>query len=661
MTLIVFGYSVFAQEVLRDTLWGMSYNGKIISKRSYEKGEYKTDLEYYKLINGEVTHLTVLGEITDNVIYFMRDNLPNLVYLDLSKAFIVPSEIVAIKESAFRIKLHYPDEIKYNIIPINAFCEPNGIGYRSHKKLQRVILPESLDAIGENAFRDTKIDTIVIPPRVRIIATDAFKGCDSLRYISFKNLRYIELSPKVTVNEGAFSGCVSLSQIKIPENAEVIVADYAFVQCVSLKNILNSNRMISIGCGAFRNCKNLDSFAISNYIHQIKERTFGDCKSLQCIIFPDSLQSIAWSAFENCTGLTNIKLPEKLKKIEERAFAGCSGLISVELSDSLKVINAGVFSDCINLVDIKWPKELKEIRGGAFFNCSGLSSVILPNNIQKIGVDAFANCTSLTQINLPDSLEYIGTFVFKGCSSLKNLKLPQRLKEFSVKSGIILLSPYGYITDNADLSISVDERIPFFSIKDGVLFNKEKTNLLGCLTDMKGEYKVPASVKTISMYAFMNMKDLTSVIMSNVDSIGEEAFAHTSLESVSMNKSIKAIGAFAFAYSDITSIAIPDSLKTIQIGTFNDCINLASVDIPQGVKRIESSFQDCKNLKKISVYWTEPQSVYVDGCAFRKCGAEEKYIGQCILEVPLCTKEKYLELKPWKEFQIVERTQNYNK
>ncbi len=50
-----------------------------------------------------------------------------------------------------------------------------------------VVLPESVETIGKDAFYNSKITSIVIPENVTKIDESAFYGCDNLKSVTFKN------------------------------------------------------------------------------------------------------------------------------------------------------------------------------------------------------------------------------------------------------------------------------------------------------------------------------------------------------------------------------------------------------------------------------------------------------------------------------------------
>lgn len=134
----------------------------------------------------------------------------------------------------------------------------------------------------------------------------------------------------------------------------------------------------AINANALKNCKSLKSLVTTEKISSIGSESFYGCKNLQTI---DVQGSIAASAFQNCTNLKKVKITGQI--IRGSAFAGCSGLESLIL---------------VNTVDIY---------ENAFSSCSNLKCIDFGYNIQRIGSGAFRNCTSLTYLVFPSSLKII--------------------------------------------------------------------------------------------------------------------------------------------------------------------------------------------------------------------------------------------------------------
>ena len=203
-------------------------------------------------------------------------------------------------------------------------------------------------------------------------------------------------------------------------------------------------------------------------------------------------------------------------------------------------------------------KSVTSIGNRAFNGCTSLTSITIPNSVTEIGSGAFSSCTSLTSIKIPDSVMQIGDYVFVGCTNLIEIQVE---------------------TDNK-----------FYSSDKGVLFNKNKTEIICYPAGIKDTvYLIPSSVTSIGKRAFQNCSNLINIkIPDRVSYIGSIAFADcTSLTSITIPNSVTSLGNSAFSgCASLTSITIPDSVTSISGGAFGNCTSLTSITIPDSVTSI---------------------------------------------------------------------------
>ena len=261
---------------------------------------------------------------------------------------------------------------------------------------------------------------------------------------------------------------------------------------------------------------------------------------------------------------SSISVPSNLggytvASIGNYAFSSCTSLTSITISNSVTSIGEGAFYWCDSLKSITIPNSVTSIGSDAFANCYSLTSITIPNSVISIGRGAFFSCYSLTSITIPNSVISIGEDTFKYCNSLKKIEVNSNNKNYS----------------------SVD----------GVLFNKDKTDLIKYPAGKKNSiYVIPNSVISICRYAFFECTSLTSVTVPNsVTSIGDAAFRDcTSLISITIPDSVVSIGDRAFYYCpSLTSVIISNGVKNIGYLAFFECTSLTSIVIPESVKSIE--------------------------------------------------------------------------
>ncbi len=133
-------------------------------------------------------------------------------------------------------------------------------------------IPNSVTEIGDNAFEDSSLKTVIIPDSVTSIGSSAFSGCDSLTSVTIPD-------SVTSIGSSAFSGCDSLTSVTIPDSVTDINWS-AFSGCTSLTSITIPHSVTYIGERAFSGYTSLTSITIPHSVTYIGERAFSGCDSL---------------------------------------------------------------------------------------------------------------------------------------------------------------------------------------------------------------------------------------------------------------------------------------------------------------------------------------------------------------------------------------------
>ena len=238
----------------------------------------------------------------------------------------------------------------------------------------------------------------------------------------------------------------------------------------------------------------------------------------------------------------------------------------------------------------------------SFRDCLNITGVTIPNGVTEIYESAFS-CTGIAYINIPKSVIEIRDFVFDNCTRLEN--------------------------------ITVDEKNPNYSSLGGVLFNKDKTELVRYPIGNKAHaYTIPNSVTKIGNTAFSGGSNLFGVTIPNsVTAIGPWVFSGcTGITSIKIPNSVTKIGNSAFSgCSNLTNITLPDSIESLEDYLFYDCTGIESIIVPDSVKYIKSSvFDGCSNLESITL----PKSLTSVGrAAFLDCTSIKTYGTRAIKQI----------------------------
>ena len=273
----------------------------------------------------------------------------------------------------------------------------------------------------------------------------------------------------------------------------------------------------------------------------------GDAENLT---IPESIDGWQMSilgsgVFYCCTSLKTVKLSSYIKKIEKGAFANCTNLKTVKSGGKTVSIGAEAFRDCTSLEKIEFEIDPAEIGSRAFQNCTSLKSFTFPDDLKKIGDKAFEGCTGLQTIQLPKYIS-LGDGVFAGCTKLDGI----------------------WAHPNSPAMCN-DEY--------GVLFSKDKTELLAAPGGLLGTYVVPDTVKKISRYAFWGCNKLEVVIVpDSVTYMGLETFQYCTSLHTAVLSGMTTNGQF----KGCTALDVVVIDRTVSNGTFTDCTGLKSIYNP---------------------------------------------------------------------------------
>lgn len=347
---------------------------------------------------------------------------------------------------------------------------------------------------------------------------------------------------------------------------------------------------------------------------------------------------------------------------------------------------------------IKVPEGIKSIGASAFWNNVFVEDVILPESLERLGGDCFYYCKNLKKVNIPKKVWIMGNNPFAGCPKLQitnespnfilengglydkdktnlihySISNPQT--EFIVPDGVMCLGKHCFYACNNLRKIVIPESVirfennpfsgcehlsleshtPHYVIENGVIYNKFKTTIVGCLNGSQIDcLRIPETVSLISRNSFWNCKGVKKIVITkNVDRIGYNPFAgceNLIIESENDNFVVKNGVVYDKTLTHILcatdkaigkEFTVPDGITHINRGVFSGCKSLENIDfngvtyidkssftncvgltdiyVPDTVTYIgEWAFAYCVNLKKVSV----GKNTFVDKNAFNECSA----------------------------------------
>ena len=455
-------------------------------------------------------------------------------------------------------------------------------------------------------YGNYKLEKIILPDSVQEIGRDAFYGCASLKELQLpKKLSYC--------GERTFALCTALTELHIPEGVEDLEGRIMF--CLALKKLYLPASLKVLSEDIY-DSYSLEQIIVSEenpyleadasgcyskgkikllYLHHASELT--EYKA------PDSLREIADGVFRRSDDLETVDLGN-VEKIGNYVFHSCDNLRSVTFGNKLKYIGESAFYGCKSLKEITLPDGLDTIGAFAFSECTGLNKVTFLGKVNKICNGAFGVCSSLEEFHVPEGIEYLDS-ILGNCKNLKKVTLSSTVRGFCYGEELDF-APF-YQVWNLE-TIEVDADNPYLKMVGNALYTADGKTLLYYCGDTETEiYNVVTGTAVIGDGAFGGFM-----------LEGKE----TALNQVHLPEGVKEIREGAFEYCRVLKeINLPDSLLTIQTRAFNDCSKLEKVTVTEHSNLQEigtAAFQNCNLMKEAVV----PGSVEKLGdCVFNFCNA----------------------------------------
>lgn len=284
-------------------------------------------------------------------------------------------------------------------------------------------------------------------------------------------------------------------------------------------------------------------------------------------VVPEGVTTIGKRAFCGHYELTEVSLPQSLEKIENSAFCYCRKLKKINIPEKCTEFGSCAFAGCSSLEYMKIPEGTTEIVNNMFSGgCEALKSVDLPSTLRKIHFYAFSNCKNLTNIRIPDNVYFIDTGAFANCDSLKTVELSKNVSDLGVGS-VDEEGSQENVWGSCDnlTAFYVDEDNENLVSVDGVLYTKDKKEVVAFPSNRSGVYCVENGVEIICEGAFEGAARLSGVTLpDSLEHINEKAFAECSFDTVEIPEGVRYIGFNAFYDSKIKTLTLPASVENAE-------------------------------------------------------------------------------------------------
>lgn len=487
-----------------------------------------------------------------------------------------------------------------------------------------------------------KETSIIIPDKIRGMPVI---GIDGLEHYVERYVERVVLPDSIqSIGEGAFWQCINLREIVLPSTIKSI-EDFTFDGCINLTEIVIPPQVEKIGIYAFATCRTLKEIEIPEGVEEIGEGAFKGCNSLERIEIKGNVKKMD-RTFMECTGLKEVRLPHSLLELGDEVFYKCTSLERIMIPQCVETIGMEAFSECRSLKELKIPDSVKVIAERAFSKCTGVTSIVLPR-LKWMDPEALKECTSLKTVFVPDETKVLVKRAAEECEleELRVVEKEERKKEgFYVyevtEEGVII---YEYLGKEKVLKIpeKIEEK-PVVAVEgnrkehqgfvgkevEEVILPKTLKRIGSCAFEGTDVIQVSIEEKQgleeigehgfkdckkfittpwaeqIGVGAFEGCSSLFYLELNNVNIIGDRAFyGCKSIYLVKLGEQLESIGSEAFKYcKNIMALTFPNTLKEVGSGAFEECRGLLRVDFNDTLTRLDSrAFQNCVSLEEINL------------------------------------------------------------
>lgn len=357
---------------------------------------------------------------------FMGNPITGFYFAD-DNSFFSSKDGILFSKDGKRLVCMPPGLVEENTTVPEGVVGIDAFAFFGNTALKSVVLPQSLESIGERAFANCNLQSFDIGPNVKSIEGGVVMGNKNLKTLtldaanktfSMTNGMLVNPSTGDLVMIPYMSGALT-----VPGGVKAILPYLAYGNA-GITSLEMGASVQSIGTYAFYQCKGLTSVLCPG-IKEIGHFAFYQASALKSITFPNTLEAIGNSAFAECDGIMEVILPKSLRSLGRTVFHSCAGIKKVVIPGSIQSFGEAIFYQCMALEEAELGEGLTAIPDQLFNWDAGLKKLNFPSTLKTIGLAALYNC-QISEINLPEGFRKIGRSGIYG-TAVKNLVLPNSL------------------------------------------------------------------------------------------------------------------------------------------------------------------------------------------------------------------------------------------
>lgn len=301
--------------------------------------------------------------------------------------------------------------------------------FRGNKYLTAILIPDCITSIGDYAFADTNLDSLVLPAELNSLGRCILSGNKGVTEIVIPKTLSSTGSSYSNLIEGDGPFAESNVQTAVIESGMTVIPEHLFHKNSTLTSVEIPDTVTEISRYAFAQT-GLENIELPSSVTTLQYEIFSGGNLLQ-ISIPDSVTGMGNAIFQNCSKLQKVKLPKARYNISDYTFAGCTSLEEIQLPKTVTTIWPHAFDGCSSLKKVEWSDCLESIKDNAFKGCTSLTEIVIPNTVRELGNEAFRNCDGLEKIVIPNSVTTIGNGVLYDCDSLTNISVGVGISKLS--------------------------------------------------------------------------------------------------------------------------------------------------------------------------------------------------------------------------------------
>lgn len=381
----------------------------------------------------------------------------------------------------------------------------------------------------------------------------------------------INLTLSSDVKPYAFSYCTSLKKVTI-EN-DISIGDRAFIW-TEIPEIEFGENVTSVG--SINYMSDLTTVTLGSNIRTIAKGAFFSYSTNQKnLYYKGTLESWCNIEYTEGTGVdpestlglmymynlyidnqkvVDLVIPETITTIKQNSFSMNNGIKTVTIGDNVTYIEPYSFAYCVSLENISIGKNITQVAAlvSSLQACPALKSIsvgadnpvfLAEENVlfnkEKTTLFIYPSSRIGETYTIPSGVTTLSGSSFSHLANLKHLIIPDEvisaedaisgssLLTITIGSGMENLGSDPFNSCSALTTITVNEQNQTYSSENGVLFNKDKTQILRYpRSKTETSFTIPATVTSLVDYTFYSARNLTEITFEGIpNSIERNVFS----------------------------------------------------------------------------------------------------------------------------------------